>query len=476
MQNLKTSSPVQERQAKIDAALATIVKAVRNYISFCGFIDRRFKAPDHIQLIGGYLQKVKDGEIKRLMIFMPPRHGKSEITSRKFPAFFLGHKPDNNVVLASYAKSLCRGFSRRVRAAIESKDFQLLFPGIKTAQDSRSVDQWEIQELRGGLMATGVEGALTGHGAHLFIIDDPIKDRKQAESRVYRDNIFDWYQNVALTRLEPGAAMLLMMTRWHQDDLAGRILTTEKDWVVLNLPAVVETLEQEEKDPLNRKVGDLLWPGRFSKEELEATKKKVGSRAWNALYQGEPMDPTSQRIKRDWIRWYDQLPPDTKRGAGIDTATSSKETADNMAMVEAAKDQEGFIYIDDVFCDKISVNAFSGFYANRVKTQKFSKILIEDNNAGEAIRQSIVTACRTAGSQPHPQAIHTSTDKGVRVSEFEGMIENGTIRFKRGNKKVEELVDHLVDFPQSSSDDDIDAMGFAIKAVLDKTGVNIRWV
>lgn len=466
----------QERLAKINAAIATIIKARKSFIDFSLFIDKSYQTPDHVKLIGSYLDRVESGEIKRLMIFEPPRHGKSEEVSRKFPAYYLGRNPDKNVIISSYAKSLCRTFSRRVRSTVESEYFRLLFTAIKTADDSRSVDQWEIANHKGGLMAMGVEGAITGHGADLFIIDDPIKDRADAESQVIRDNTFDWYQNVVLTRLEPSAALILMMTRWHQDDLAGRILASEKDWVVLNLPAIIEDDEQQKNDPLNRKVGDLLWPGRYSIEEILNTKAKVGSRAWNALYQGRPLDAASQRIKRDWIRWYDELPPETTRGGGIDTATSVRQSGDNMAFVEVAKDKEGFIYVDDAFCEQISVKAFEQFYLNRVKNRKFANIFIEDNNAGEAIRQGIVEACRAGGGQPHPKAIHTSTDKGVRVSEYEGMIENGTIKFKRGNRKVEELVERLLEFPQCAHDDDIDALGFAIKSVMDKTGVNIRWV
>lgn len=476
-QSSMPSSTELNRQARISAALAVIIKARRRFLDFCFFNDPAYQNAKHLELIARYLEGVEQGKIKRLMIFMPPRHGKSEMVSRKFPAYYLGKNPDNNVIISSYAKSLCRTFSRRVRGTFESADYQLLFPGIRTAQDSRSVDQWEIHGHRGGLMAMGVEGAITGHGANLFIIDDPIKDRAEAESKIARDNVFDWYQNVALTRLEPNATMILMMTRWHQDDLAGRILATEKGiWTVVNLPALIETEDQAKIDPLNRKVGDLLWQGRFSKEEMQGKKATVGSRAWTALYQGAPMDTDSQRVKRDWIRWYDELPPKTQRGGGIDTATSLKTTADNMSMVEVAKDENGFLYVDDVFCEKLTVNAFENFYVNRVKTTKFARTLIEENNAGEAIRQGIVKACRDNSVSPHPIGIKTSTDKGVRLSEFEGMIENGTIKFKRGNKKVEELVEHLIDFPQGTVDDDVDALGFAIKAVLQNSGVNVRWL
>lgn len=476
MTSLENLPIEQDRTALIKAAYASILLARRNFLDFCLFTDKSYKTPRHIQFTAPYLEAVERGQIKRLMIFEPPRHGKSEQVSRKFPAYFLGRNPDKNIILASYAKSLCRTFSRKVRQNVESDEFEMLFPGVCTAEDSRSVDQWELQGHKGGLMAAGVQGAITGFGADVFIIDDPIKDRAEAESRVIRDNAFDWYQNVALTRLEPNGAMILMMTRWHQDDLAGRILQKEKDWVVLNLPALIEDEEQEKQDLLKRKINDALWPERFSRQNLEDLKGQVGSRTWTALYQGRPMDPGSQIIKRDWIRWYDNLPPETVRGGGIDTATSQKTTADNTAFVEVARDKEGFLYVDEVFCEQTSVDAFTSFYTNRVKIQKFSSVKIEENAAGEAIRQAVVKKCQALSVSPHPEGFRTSTDKVVRVMEFVAMIENGTIRFKRGNKKVEELVERLIDFPQGAVDDDVDALGFAIKAVMNGANINIRYL
>ena len=466
----------QLRQARINSVLAYAEKARRRLAPFCSFTDPTYRFPKHIALTIDALEKLERGEIRRLMVFWPPRHGKSHLCSIKFPSWCLGRNPDRPIIHSSYALSLSRNFSRKTRAVVEGNEFGLVFPTVKTSRDSRSVDNWEIDGFKGGMIASGAGGSITGHGAGIFIIDDPIKNRQEADSEVIQEKLFDWYRNVALTRLEPNGAMLLMLTRWNKNDLAGRILETEKDWVVLNIPALIETEKQEKDDLIGRKIGDALWPERYPAEELQKIRSKSGGRAWSALYQGNPLDESNRIIRRDWIRWYDELPPETSRGGGIDTATSLKTTADRMAFDEVCKDKEGFLYVDDVLCERLTVQAFSSFYVNRVKTRPFAATKIEENAAGEAIRQVIVTDCRKNGASPHPEGFKTSTDKAVRVSEFSAMIENGTIKFKRGNKKVEELVEHLIDFPQGAIDDDVDALGFAIKAVNNNSGANIRWL
>lgn len=465
------------RKNKETLVRALAEKSRRHFKPYCRYMDRNYLTPSHISYLINKLEAVERGDLRRLMVFMPPREGKSETISRKFPAWYLGRNPDNNVIMSSYAFTLVRGFSKDVREAVESVRYKTIF-NISTANDSRQVKDWEIAGHRGGVLAQGVGGSITGHGAHLFIIDDPFKDQKEADSKLIRDNVWDWYTSVVLTRLEPNAAIILVMTRWHQDDLAGRILKQETDWEIINFPALAT-----EKDILGRKEGEALWPKRFSRKDLLKTKQKVGSRVWFALYQGEPQDPETQKFKREWFKYYDNLPVDiVRRGAGMDTATSLKSSGDNTSIVDVCLDKDKFLYIDDCFCEKVSVTGAGKHLINQHRAKKYSNVKLEKNNAGEAFKQRIDELAQEEMVKTGiPFSIpieceQTTTDKMVRAMEFQPLVENGTLRFNRRNKKVMELVEHLINFDGKGGDvdDDVDALGFGIKAVVEPNAAAIE--
>lgn len=456
-------------------------KARRHIIDFCCFTLPKYRRAKHLDYIAEKLEAVERGEIKKLMIFVPPRHGKSELATIRFPAWYLGKNPENSIIISSYASNLARKFSKKARNTVETTKYNFVFPGITTSNDSRAVNDWSLSGHEGGLLSAGVDGPVTGHGANLFIIDDPVKNRKEAESDVYRERAWDWYRDVVLTRLEPDAAQILIMTRWHQDDLAGRILKEEADsdddyekWEIVDLPAIFEEALLENKeiktDPIDRKEGEALWPAKYTIEVLDERKRKVGTRAWWALYQQRPTDPASQMFKREWFAGYDELPLDCVRGAGIDTATSKKTSADNMSLVDVCRCPNNYLYVDDVFLDKVTVAAFSRYVINQQRSKSYIKILIEENAAGEAVRQRIVEEGLNSTPPCYPPIIgfKTSTDKVVRAMEFQPLVENGTIRFKNGNPRVAALIDHLCDFDGQggSVDDDVDGLGFGIKAVI----------
>ena len=458
------------REAKEELLEALSEKSYRKFGDFCRHMDRTYMSPPHLKLLHKKLEDVESGRTKRLMIFMPPRHGKSETISRKFPAWYLGRNPDKNIILASYAHQLATSFSREARSCIESRKYKTVF-NVATATDSRAVNDWNIQGARGGMMAAGVGGATTGYGADIFIIDDPFKNKEEAESETIREKVWDWYRSVALTRLEPGAAMILVMTRWHRKDLAGMILQEDTDWDIINLSAVAEApgeINDYTEDPINREVGEALWPERYDESTLGSIQYRVGSRIWSALFQGHPQDPESQIIRREWINWYKELPIEFERFGGIDTATSVKTSADYMSLVDICKGWEGYIYVNDVFLEKLSVYAFAKHVNAQHGAKDYKSINLESNNAGEAVKQRIdeVGIDPKIGTYPPIHAVVASTDKVVRVSHFSHMIENGTIKFKQGNPRVAALVDHLVNFDGKGSDvdDDVDALGWAIKA------------
>jgi predicted phage terminase large subunit-like protein len=377
-----------------------------------------------------------------------------------FPAWFLGRNPDKRIIHTSYAASLSNEWSRKTRDLVEDELFRAIF-GVTTDPDVRATDCWSLHKHRGGMISSGVGGSLTGHGADLLIIDDPVKNAEEAESETFRERAYNWYKSVARTRLEPDAGVILMMARWHQKDLAGMILAEEKDWVVINLTAIAE-----EGDPLGRAPGAALWPDRFGLSELESIRADIGSRFWGALFCGSPVDPSGSFIKRSWVQPYIELPVKTSRFAGIDTATSKKTAADNMSMVDVCTDKEGFLYVDDVFLEQVSVTAFARFVSGQHQTLSYRRIDIESNNAGEAVKQRIDEVGREDKTMPPVHGVVADTDKVVRLMAYQHLIENGTIKFKMSNPRVKRLVDHLLAFTgkDGDDDDDIDALGHAINA------------
>ena len=197
----------------------------------------------HHGIICTALEAVERGECNRLMIFCPPRHTKSELASRRFPSWYIGRHPDRQLIGASYNGALASDFGRAVRNISASPEYSQLFPDCELAADSRAANRWNT-EVGGAYVAAGVGTAITGRGAHLALIDDPVKDRSDADSQTVRDHTWNWYTNVLYTRLMPGAAIVLIMTRWHEDDLAGRLLEQQDEggeaWEVINLPALGE--------------------------------------------------------------------------------------------------------------------------------------------------------------------------------------------------------------------------------------------
>ncbi|MDI2091671.1 phage terminase large subunit [Commensalibacter oyaizuii] len=257
-------------------------------IHFTTYTKRDYTIGVHHQFLCDKLEAVERGEIKRLMVFMPPRHGKSELTSKRFPAWFLGRNPSKQLIMASYSAKLSDSFGRDVRNIVASRLFQNIFPNVTLSADSKAKDLWETN-YQGVFLSSGIGGSITGYGGHLAIIDDPVKDRHDAESETVRDNVWNWYKSVLRTRIMPKGAIILVLTRWHVDDLAGRLLQEMQNgsgeiWDVLNLSA-----RAKENDPLGRDVGDPLWPEAFGNDELTQIESAVGARDWAALYQGDPV-------------------------------------------------------------------------------------------------------------------------------------------------------------------------------------------
>jgi hypothetical protein len=195
-------------------------KARKHLLDYAKHMYPGYKDPGHIKLITKNLEALERGEVKRLAVFMPPRHGKSMLCSEFFPAWYLGNNPNEFIIQSTYAQELADDFGRKVRNQVQSEDFNQVFPQVTLRSDSTSAKRFHTMQ-GGTYSAVGAGGAITGRGAHLLIIDDPIKGREDAESEVQRRNLIEWYKSVAYTRLQPGGKIIIIQTRWHQEDLAG---------------------------------------------------------------------------------------------------------------------------------------------------------------------------------------------------------------------------------------------------------------
>lgn len=291
-------------------------RARESLIDYARYTNRAYRPAAHHDLIAEQLERVERGDLKRLMIFMPPRHGKSELASRRFPGWFIGRRPEMSLIAASYNSDLAGDFGREVRNIVASPEHTALFPGSVLAQDSKAQNRWHTQR-GGGYAAAGVGTAVTGRGAHLFLIDDPVKDRESADSELIREKTYRWFLSTAYTRLEGvlthqdadplwrdvaeamaegeafEGAIVLVQTRWHEDDLAGRLLLDmargADQWEVLSLPAVRDGTKA-------------LWPEKYPLERLQRIQAQLTPREWNSLYQQEPAPDDGTFFKRDWFK------------------------------------------------------------------------------------------------------------------------------------------------------------------------------
>lgn len=392
--------------------------------------------PEHWQLIAKKLMQVERGEIKRLMIFSPPRHGKSELGTIHFPAWFMMRNPDKRVIITSYASQLAHTFSRRIRSLVGEFGPKLF--NVHLDPKSKSVDEWDIEGRHGKLIAQGVGGAITGQGASLFVIDDPFKNAEEANSPTIRQKVWDWYTSTAYTRLEPSGAIVLTLTRWHDDDLAGRLIREMgqeggEQWEILKLPALAENTAAT-PDPLGRKDGDALWASRFSAADLKRIMVAVGTYVWNALYQQRPQDLLGGGFKAHWFKWYTKNEVAYEDGQwlfrgekmtlyqGVDPAISEKTEADDFVISTFGITETNKIICFELFDAHLD-------FPEQVKTviRKYQEWLpervgLEVNAYQKALKQQVVKDALI----PIKQLDHRG-DKYTRIMSMSPFFENGQV-------------------------------------------------
>lgn len=422
----------------------------------------QYQIPKHINLLNEKLQEIAFGETQRLMIFLPPRHGKSMLVSHYFPAWYLGMFPDKRVILTAYEADFAASWGRKARDVLN--EYGKPFYDINVNDKSSAANRWDIQGHYGGMVTAGVGGPITGKGADILIIDDPVKNAEEANSLTYRDKTWEWYQSTAYTRLEPNGNIILIMTRWHEDDLAGRVINQIEQgngerWEIINLPAIAE-----DNDMLGRKPGEPLWPGRYDFNELERIKYTTGSYWWSALYQQRPQPPEGGLLKRSWIKHYQpyELPPLEELSVyqAWDLAISTKETADYTVCTTMGMSKEKQIYILDWFRDRIDFPTQVRMVEKLAYEWDPSKIAIESNAYQQALPQQLKKT-----SMLPIKEVKRKKDKVTRISSAFVHFENGKIMLPENHPELENFINEYIYFPQGKHDDMLDSVELAIELV-----------
>lgn len=419
--------------------------ARRSLLRFTEYTNPLYQRARHHELIAQRLEAVESGEIDRLMIFMPPRHGKSELASKRFPAWCLGRDPRRQIIAASYNSDLANDFGRNVRNIVAEPEFGQVFPGVSLAPDSQAANRMNTN--RGGAyVAAGVGTAVTGRGAHIALIDDPFKDREEADSERRRDLVWDWFRSTLYTRLMPGGAIVLIQTRWHEDDLAGRLLEQEGDqWEVLELPA----LDAE---------GQALWPEWYDATALGRIKSTIGPREWSALYQQQPQPDDGTFFRREWLNEWKEL--SSLRYYGTSDYAVTDGGGDYTVHRVWGVDSNGDIYRVDGWRGQTASNEWIERKLDLIARYQPFMWFGEGGVIQKAIEPMLNNRMRERGVYCAMEWLPSVADKPTRARSFQAMAATGRVYFEPGADVGEFLA-----FPAGKHDDEVDAASLIGRAM-----------
>lgn len=441
--------------------------AQEDFGTFCERVMPGFQRPLHIQIIIDALERVERGELKRLILALPPRHGKSETTSKLFLAWYMGRNANREVAFATYNQEYANQRGRAVRDLMASSEYQEIFPDAAVKMHTSAAQRFETAN-KNQFFAVGVGGPLTGRGAHLAVIDDPIKNREEADSPNERARLIAWYQSAFRTRLYPGGAIILIATRWHLADLTGYVLSENEheNWEVLEFPAI---LDEPASQLLGRPIGTALWPERYNLDELHQIRTSVGTREWTALYQQKPVPNGGGVIERDWLRWWgsDKPPECSTIIASWDTAYGQTRTSDFSAVTVWGTFQHEDIEGNSVPC-AILLGArrgrwkFGDLKAQMIEIdRKFGCdfTLVESKGPGLSTIQEL----RSLGL-PMKEYVPRGS-KEHRLDAVSPFFEQGRIYIPKGKEWADDYIEQLCNFPASRYDDYVDATSQALRTI-----------
>jgi predicted phage terminase large subunit-like protein len=413
----------------------------------------------HICAIAYCLELVRLGNIKRVIITVPPRSLKSIMCSVAFPAFVLGHDPTKRLIVVSYSADLAIKHGNDFRAVVNSEEYHAIFPGMRISA-MKNTQTEVVTTLNGFRLALSVDGALTGRGGDIIIIDEPIATLAATLSPKSREHVVDWYFNTLLSRLDDkqNGAIVLVMQRLHEDDLAGVLLRGSDEWTVLNLPAIAE---QDEQIPIGdgqfhcRRAGDVLHPEREPRDVLESLRAQLGVETFAAQYQQQPVPPGGAMIKRAWVRRYDQLPKSGQIIQSWDVANKQGEENDYSVCTTWLIYEKRY-YLIDVLRGRFDFPTLRTKVFEQAKLHKASRILIEDAGFGTALIQELKTAHFSV------IAVKPEYDKKIRMAIQSAKFQNGQVFFPKEAPWLRDLEDELFAFPSGRHDDQVDSISQAL--------------
>ena len=426
----------------------------------------RYTVRPHHEFIARQLEGVISGETPLLILSVPPRMGKSELVSRRLPGWFIGREPYSHTIVTSYGEELAQDFGREVREIMQSAFYQQVFPGTHLRTGSRSAER--LQTMEGGMVVfTGMGGTITGRGADLLIIDDPIKDRETANSRLVRNKHWDWFRDVALSRLMGAGRVVICMTRWHEDDIIGRITNPRneyydekfaRDWTVVNIPAFAE-----ENDPVGRKPGEVLWPERSSAKFLD-TQRRINPSGFSALYMGRPAPPEGDFFKSAHLQTYasmGDLPSNLRYYAASDHAISMDQKADKTCMGVVGVDQDNNIYVmPDLVWRKLDAEHQVDSMLALMREHRPLFWWAEKGHISKSIGPFLRKRMLEEGVYASIVEKTPSKDKMTRAQAIQGRMAMGKVFFPRFAPWWPDAKDQLLNFPHTQNDDFVDFLAW----------------
>lgn len=442
--------------------------ARRDYSYYCEYVHGgKWILGKHLKYVCEETEKLIHREVKEniLILSLPPQHGKSQCISETLPSYFLGKYPDKRVIEISYGDDLARKFGRRNKAKINEYGNELFGITLSKEQDT----EFEISDHEGSCISRGIMSGITGQPADLIIIDDVIKNRQEANSEVYRERVWDEFLNSIYTRLSATGIIIIIMTRWHEDDLAGRVIKSLPDKCrVINIP-----LEAEEGDILGRKPGDSLFPeigkdNEWLKEFKRVFMTENGSQTWNALMQGQPTCQEGNMLKRYWWKYYNEVPKLAKIVISVDATFKDSDTSDFVSITVWGK-VDANIYLLDIINKRMDFpSTIKAIRYIKKKWNKASHIYIEDKANGSAILSTL--RHEISGLIP----VTPRESKVARVSAVSGAIESGNVYlpesavFSYEDEKVTifDFVNQCSSFPNGEHDDMVDSMSQALNKLI----------
>jgi predicted phage terminase large subunit-like protein len=413
----------------------------------------------HHRILLDKLERLTKGEFDRLLICMPPGHGKSSYTSLVFPAWYMGLHPDHKILAASHTVKLSEDWSRKVKGIIGTEGYRRVFPGCSLSSETNSANRWETTE-GGQYRAAGVGTGIAGFRADLVVVDDPYRSQEDADSRVIRDKIWQWWGTDMLTRLKPGGKVVLIQTRWNLADIAGMVLEESPDeWEQLVLPAFAK-----EDDPMGRAPGEALWPGWIDENALERIKSgpAMSSRSWSSLYQQEPVPEGGGILKAHWWELWqeEEYPPCDFVVAAVDTATSTKTTADFSACAVFGVFKDGplsRLILLHAWQERLDLPDLCDRIERTGRQYQVDKFLIEGKSSGiEVVRE-----LQRRSAKYSIQNINPTHDKIARAYAIQGVFESGCV-YAPDRKWADLVITACAHFPAGAHDDMVDAVVHAV--------------